>query len=188
MFHRGGFDRVPCRVGPGAGPGLSTKAGPARAGRRPLKPPPRTGAGVEAALAAGCQPPRPPKPKKAAARVLRLRGRHVTGRHRDQADLQSGHGEAFDGDGPQPRLAAAGGAACGADLAPPSLPAALCTAGDACTWKPGTRTGTPPPQVPLYSGVGFRLVGPSPVVHGADPWIEFAYSLGRKDGGAGGDE
>lgn len=28
------------------------------------------------------------------------------------------------------------------------------------------------PLVPLYAKAGFREVGPSPVVHGADPWIE----------------
>ncbi|GBF95544.1 hypothetical protein Rsub_08525 [Raphidocelis subcapitata] len=37
--------------------------------------------------------------------------------------------------------------------------------------------------VPLYRGVGFRLVGPSPVVHGADPWLEFAFEMGGADGG-----
>jgi hypothetical protein len=30
-------------------------------------------------------------------------------------------------------------------------------------------------QVPLYAGVGFKLLGPSPVEHGADQWLEMAY-------------
>mmetsp|Transcript_2552 Transcript_2552/g.5685 ORF Transcript_2552/g.5685 Transcript_2552/m.5685 type:complete len:184 (-) Transcript_2552:144-695(-) len=31
--------------------------------------------------------------------------------------------------------------------------------------------------VKLYQGVGFKLIGPSDVVHGADKWFELAYSL-----------
>jgi hypothetical protein len=27
-------------------------------------------------------------------------------------------------------------------------------------------------QKKLYAGVGFQLVGPSKVVHGADPWLD----------------
>jgi hypothetical protein len=46
-------------------------------------------------------------------------------------------------------------------------------------------------MVPLYTKAGFRLVGPSPVVHGQDPWLEFAYAFGGdEDGeaGSGGEE
>jgi hypothetical protein len=32
--------------------------------------------------------------------------------------------------------------------------------------------------VPLYEGAGFKLVGPSPVVHGRDPWLEFVHVMG----------
>lgn len=31
----------------------------------------------------------------------------------------------------------------------------------------------------LYAGAGFELVGPSPVVHGADPWFEMRYEVPR---------
>ncbi|KIY97945.1 putative N-acetyltransferase [Monoraphidium neglectum] len=31
-------------------------------------------------------------------------------------------------------------------------------------------------MVPLYGGVGFVLLGPSPVVHGQEQWLEMAYS------------
>jgi len=31
--------------------------------------------------------------------------------------------------------------------------------------------------VPLYAASGFRLVGPSPVVHGQDPWMEMAHAF-----------
>jgi hypothetical protein len=30
-------------------------------------------------------------------------------------------------------------------------------------------------QVSLYAGVGFKLLGPSPVEHGADQWLEMAF-------------
>jgi hypothetical protein len=44
-------------------------------------------------------------------------------------------------------------------------------------------------MVPLYEGAGFTLVGPSPVVHGQDPWLEFACALGDGDAaGSGGGE
>lgn len=33
------------------------------------------------------------------------------------------------------------------------------------------------PLVPLYEKGGFRVVGPSDVVHGADPWIEMDLKL-----------
>lgn len=41
--------------------------------------------------------------------------------------------------------------------------------------------------VPLYAGVGFRLLGPSPVVHGQEQWLEMAHGLdgGDGDGAAG---
>ena len=31
--------------------------------------------------------------------------------------------------------------------------------------------------VPLYAGAGFQVVGPSAVVHGADPWTEMRCAL-----------
>ena len=33
------------------------------------------------------------------------------------------------------------------------------------------------PLVPLYAGVGFQEVGPSPVVHGSEPWIEMVLEV-----------
>lgn len=43
------------------------------------------------------------------------------------------------------------------------------------------------PLVGLYQGAGFEEVGPSPVVHGKDPWIEMKLGLeestGRRDEG-----
>ena len=33
------------------------------------------------------------------------------------------------------------------------------------------------PLVALYSKAGFQVVGPSEVVHGADPWIEMSMKL-----------
>lgn len=43
--------------------------------------------------------------------------------------------------------------------------------------------------VPLYSGAGFQMVGPSGVVHGKDPWFEMRWAPGeaeeeQHDGGA----
>lgn len=34
-----------------------------------------------------------------------------------------------------------------------------------------------PPLVPLYAAAGFGVVGPSAVVHGAEPWTEMALEL-----------
>lgn len=33
------------------------------------------------------------------------------------------------------------------------------------------------PQIRLYEGAGFRLLGPSDVVHGKDPWYDMALEL-----------
>lgn len=40
--------------------------------------------------------------------------------------------------------------------------------------------------VKLYSGAGFKMVGPSSVVHGADQWFEMVYAFGDGDGGGSG--
>ena len=43
------------------------------------------------------------------------------------------------------------------------------------------------PLVGLYSRAGFTVVGPSDVVHGADPWTEMALALAPGGGGEGGE-
>jgi hypothetical protein len=35
------------------------------------------------------------------------------------------------------------------------------------------------PQIALYEKVGFKFVGPSPVVHGKDEWFEMRVDLGE---------
>lgn len=37
--------------------------------------------------------------------------------------------------------------------------------------------------VPLYEGAGFAMVGPSPVVHGKDPWFEMRWAPGDEEEG-----
>lgn len=35
--------------------------------------------------------------------------------------------------------------------------------------------------IPLYSGAGFQMVGPSDVVHGKDPWYEMRWAPGEEE-------
>lgn len=37
------------------------------------------------------------------------------------------------------------------------------------------------PLVPLYRKARFEVVGPSPVVHGSDPWIEMALRVRSRE-------
>ena len=36
-------------------------------------------------------------------------------------------------------------------------------------------------QVDFYKGAGFNVVGPSPVVHGNDPWVEMVLDLHHEE-------